>query len=138
MNLAVRREIPGRRRARPPNLGNCRLAPVTWSPRAPNGFYKKFGAATKERDIVVECKAMVYTETGNNPAAKISSMREACNDLRSIPGDVDSLDIPRTREGDRIGPPVALSSSRVGDGLQGLQEPRDAIWAADRGLCTDR
>jgi hypothetical protein len=52
-------------------------------------FYKKFDAATKERDIVVECKAMVYTETGNNPAAKISSMREACNDLRSIPGDVE-------------------------------------------------
>jgi hypothetical protein len=52
-------------------------------------FYKKFDAATKEHDIVVECKAMVYTETGNNPAAKISSMREACNDLRSIPGDVE-------------------------------------------------
>jgi hypothetical protein len=52
-------------------------------------FYKKFDAATKARDIVVECKAMVYTETGNNPATKISSMREACNDLRSIPGDVE-------------------------------------------------
>jgi predicted TIM-barrel fold metal-dependent hydrolase len=25
--LPVRREMPGRRRARPPNLGNCRLAP---------------------------------------------------------------------------------------------------------------
>jgi hypothetical protein len=50
-------------------------------------FYKTFDAATKERDIVVECKAMTYRANGGNPQAKISAMREACSDLRSIPGD---------------------------------------------------
>jgi hypothetical protein len=48
-----------------------------------------FDLATRERDIVVECKAMTFTRTGNNPAAKITAMREACSDLRSIPGDAE-------------------------------------------------
>jgi len=32
---------------------------------------------------------MTYTETGNHPAAKLSAMREACSDLRSIPNKVE-------------------------------------------------
>jgi hypothetical protein len=47
--------------------------------------------ATKERDIVVECKAFAFTAAGNNPSAKITTLREATVYLRSIPGKVQRV-----------------------------------------------
>jgi hypothetical protein len=50
-----------------------------------------FDLATRERDMVAECKAFAFTATGNNPSAKITTLREATVYLRSIPGDVKRL-----------------------------------------------
>jgi hypothetical protein len=47
-----------------------------------------FDLATRERDIVAECKAFTFTATGNNPSAKMTTLREATMYLRSIPGNV--------------------------------------------------
>lgn len=44
-----------------------------------------FDLATRERDIVGECKSFGFTATGNNPSARITVMREATVYLRSIP-----------------------------------------------------
>ena len=45
----------------------------------------KFDLATHERDVVVECKAFTWTSGGNVPSAKITTLREAVQYLRSIP-----------------------------------------------------
>lgn len=51
----------------------------------------KFDLATRERDIVGECKALTFIATGNIPAAKITSLREAAMYLRAIHGKVVRL-----------------------------------------------
>jgi hypothetical protein len=50
-----------------------------------------FDLATKDRDIVAECKAFAFTATGNNPSAKITTLREATVYLRSVPGDIQRI-----------------------------------------------
>jgi hypothetical protein len=45
-----------------------------------------FDLATEVRDIVVECKAFTFTVTGGNPSAKITTLREAVQYLRSLSG----------------------------------------------------
>jgi hypothetical protein len=50
-----------------------------------------FDLATPERDVVAECKAFAFTAAGNNPSAKISTLREAAAYLSSIPGDIVRL-----------------------------------------------
>jgi hypothetical protein len=50
-----------------------------------------FDLATRERDIVVECKAFAFTATGNNPSAKITALREAAMYLGLIEGNVTRL-----------------------------------------------
>jgi len=66
-----------------------------------------FDLATRERDIVAECKAFAFTATGNNPSAKITTLREATMYLRSIPGNVKRLLIvkraPHPRRGETLG-----------------------------------
>jgi hypothetical protein len=48
------------------------------------GKFHAFDLATRERDIVAECKAFAFTATGNNPSAKITTLREATMYLGSI------------------------------------------------------
>ena len=43
-----------------------------------------FDLATRERDIVAECKAVAFTATGKNPSAKITTLREAAMYLHMI------------------------------------------------------
>jgi hypothetical protein len=66
-----------------------------------------FDLATKERDIVAECKAFAFTATGHNPSAKITTLREATGYLRSIPGDVQRVLIvkrdPHPKRGEALG-----------------------------------
>jgi hypothetical protein len=50
-----------------------------------------FDLAARERDIIAECKAFGFTATGNNPSAKITTLREATVYLRSLPGNVQRL-----------------------------------------------
>jgi hypothetical protein len=45
-----------------------------------------FDLATEAKDIVAECKAFAFTASGNNPSAKITTIREAVQYLRAIPG----------------------------------------------------
>jgi hypothetical protein len=47
-----------------------------------------FDLASRERDIIAECKAFSFTAAGNNPSAKITTLREAAMYLRSMKGDV--------------------------------------------------
>jgi hypothetical protein len=66
-----------------------------------------FDLATRERDIVAECKAFTFTAGGNNPAAKITTLREATVYLRSIPGNVQRVLIvkhaPHPKRGETLG-----------------------------------
>jgi hypothetical protein len=55
------------------------------------GKVHSFDLATKERDIVGECKAFTFTKTGNTPSAKITTLREAVMYLRSLQGNVARL-----------------------------------------------
>jgi len=66
-----------------------------------------FDLATRERDIVAECKAFAFTAAGNNPSAKITTLREATVYLRSIPGEVQRVLImkhaPHPKRGETLG-----------------------------------
>jgi hypothetical protein len=66
-----------------------------------------FDLATAERDAVAECKAFAFTATGSNPAAKISTLREAAGYLTSVPGSVMRLLIvkedPHPKRGETLG-----------------------------------
>lgn len=66
-----------------------------------------FDLATKERHIVAECKAFGFTATGNNPSAKITTLREATVYLRSLPGNVQRVLIvkhaPHPKRGETLG-----------------------------------
>lgn len=66
-----------------------------------------FDLATGERDIVAECKAFAFTAAGNNPSAKITTLREATVYLRSIPGNVQRVLIvkhaPHPKRGETLG-----------------------------------
>jgi hypothetical protein len=66
-----------------------------------------FDLATRERDIIAECKAFAFTATGNNPSAKITTLREATVYLRSIPGDVQRVLMvkraPHPKRGETLG-----------------------------------
>jgi len=66
-----------------------------------------FDLATSERDIIVECKAFAYTATGNNPSAKITTLREAAMYLRLINGNVRRLLFikyaPHPKRGETLG-----------------------------------
>jgi hypothetical protein len=55
------------------------------------GKLHSFDLATRERDIVAECKAFTFTASGNNPSAKITTLREAAMLLRLIEGAVTRL-----------------------------------------------
>ena len=46
----------------------------------------RFDLATREHDIVGECKAFTWTEGGNIPSAKISTLKEAVSYLGTLPG----------------------------------------------------
>jgi hypothetical protein len=66
-----------------------------------------FDLATPERDVVAECKAFGWTATGNVPAAKISTLREAVAYLRALPdGTTRYLIIKRS---ERIGKSETLA-----------------------------
>ena len=55
------------------------------------GKFHAFDLATRERDIVAECKAYTFTATGNNPSAKITALREAAMYLGLLQGNVTRL-----------------------------------------------
>lgn len=61
--------------------------PISIGPGRPHYF----DLATPERDIIVECKAFGFTESGNIPSAKISTLREATAYLRAATGDACRL-----------------------------------------------
>jgi hypothetical protein len=71
------------------------------------GKFHSFDLATRERDIVAECKAFTFTATGNNPSAKITTLREAAMYLRYIQGNVTRLLIvkhaPHPKRGETLG-----------------------------------
>jgi hypothetical protein len=48
--------------------------------------WHSFDLATETKDIVVECKAFTFAASGNNPSAKITTLREAVQYLRAVPG----------------------------------------------------
>ena len=66
-----------------------------------------FDLATRERDVIAECKAFAFTATGNNPSAKITTLREATVYLRAIPGEVHRVLIakrdPHPKRGETLG-----------------------------------
>jgi hypothetical protein len=66
-----------------------------------------FDLATKEGDVVAECKAFAFTAAGNNPSAKITTLREATVYLRSVPGEVRRVLIvkraPHPKRGETLG-----------------------------------
>jgi hypothetical protein len=72
-----------------------------------SGKAHSFDLATRERDIVAECKAFTFTAAGNNPAAKITTLREATVYLRSIPGNVQRVMVvkhaPHPNRGETLG-----------------------------------
>lgn len=53
--------------------------------------FHSFDIATRERDIVVECKSFSYTISGNIPSAKITTLREAAMYLDLTPPNVHRL-----------------------------------------------
>jgi hypothetical protein len=55
------------------------------------GKSHSFDLAIRERDVVVECKVFKFTAGGNNPSAKITTLREAAMYVRSIPGNVERI-----------------------------------------------
>jgi len=71
------------------------------------GKSHSFDLATRERDIVSECKAFKFTATGKNPSAKITALREAVMYLRSIQGDIARVLIvkhdPHPKRGETLG-----------------------------------
>src|SRR5258708_321643 len=71
------------------------------------GKSHSFDLATRGRDIVAECKAFKFTATGNNPSAKITTLREAVMYLRSIQGDIVRILIvkhdPHPKRGETLG-----------------------------------
>jgi hypothetical protein len=77
--------------------------PISIGPGKPHFF----DLATPERDIIVECKAFTFTASGNNPSAKITTLREAASYLRAVKGDVQRLLIvkraPHPKRGETLG-----------------------------------
>lgn len=55
------------------------------------GKHHSFDIASRERDIVAECKAFTFTATGRNPSAKITTLREAAMYLRSVRASVTRI-----------------------------------------------
>lgn len=66
-----------------------------------------FDLATKEHDVVVECKAFSFTASGNIPSAKITALREATIYLRFVPGNIKRILVvkhdPRPKRGETLG-----------------------------------
>lgn len=66
-----------------------------------------FDLATRERDVVAECKAFTFPASGNNPSAKITTLREAAMYLRAIHGNIVRLLIvkqaPHPKRGETLG-----------------------------------
>lgn len=50
-----------------------------------------FDLASVNRMVVAECKAYTWTEGGNVPSAKITTLREAANYLLQLPADTITL-----------------------------------------------
>jgi hypothetical protein len=50
-----------------------------------------FDLASRNRTIVAECKAYTWTESGNVPSAKITTLREAANYLLQLPTGTTTL-----------------------------------------------
>jgi hypothetical protein len=71
------------------------------------GKFHRFDLGTPEQDFVAECKAFSFTATGNNPSAKITTLREAAMYLRSIQGHIARLLIvkhdPHPSRGETLG-----------------------------------
>ena len=71
------------------------------------GKFHSFDLATRERDIVAECKAFKFTATGKNPSAKITTLREAVMYLHLIQGNVARVLIvkhyPHPKRGETLG-----------------------------------
>ena len=79
-----------------------------------------FDLATEARDIVAECKAFAFTASGNNPSAKITTLREAVQYLRAAPGSPTRLlilkrDVHPTRGESLAAYFVRLNSYLLGD-----------------------
>jgi hypothetical protein len=51
-----------------------------------NGQMHRFDLATATKDVIAECKAYTWTESGNVPSAKITHLRESLQLLNAIPG----------------------------------------------------
>jgi hypothetical protein len=69
--------------------------------------FHTFDLATKERDIIAECKAFGFTASGNIPSAKITTLREAAMYLHMIRGKAVRLLIvkhaPHPTRGETLG-----------------------------------
>ena len=91
------------------------------------GKFHSFDLATKERDIVAECKAFKFTATGNNPSAKITTLREAVMYLRSIQGSPSRLLIvkhdPHPKRGETLGRYFVRLNNHLLDQVDVLEMP---------------
>jgi hypothetical protein len=96
-----------------------------------SGKFHSFDLATRQRDVIAECKAFSFTATGNNPSAKITTLRETCNDIRAIPGDVERLLIvkraphPNPKRGETLGRYFVRLNMRHLEGITVLEMPED-------------
>lgn len=88
-----------------------------------------FDLATRERDVFAECKAFRFTNTGNIPSAKITTLREAAMYLRSLQDDVVRLLIikedahPKT--GETLGRYFVRLNANHLEGVTVLEMPED-------------
>lgn len=57
---------------------------VEVSLRVPDRKAHAFDLATRERDVVAECKAFSWTVSGNVPSAKLAHLREDVENLRAL------------------------------------------------------
>ena len=77
--------------------------PIAIGPGKPHFF----DLATREQDVVAECKAFGFTASGNNPSAKLATLREATAYLRAVAGDALRLLVvkraPHPTRGETLG-----------------------------------
>lgn len=93
------------------------------------GKLHSFDLATKARDIVAECKAFKFTANGNNPSAKITTLREAVMYLRSIQGSLSRVLIvkhdPHPKRGETLGQYFVRLNSHLLDQVTVLEMQED-------------
>jgi len=95
--------------------------------RIGSGRPHTFDLATRERDVIAECKAFAFTASGNNPSAKITTLREATVYLRSVPGNVQRVLIVKRdlhpKRGETLGQYFVRLNPNFLEGITVLEMP---------------